>query len=81
MKLPRNVSGDKLAGLLAEYDYTVIRQTGSHIRLVSNFKGTKHTITIPKHSPLKIGTLGGIVKDIADYLEVEKSELISRLFG
>ncbi len=81
MKLPRDTSGDKLVRLLTKFGYRTLRQTGSHIRLISSFKGTEHPITIPRHKLLKIGTLNSILKDVAEYLEVDKSQLIDDLFG
>jgi hypothetical protein len=53
----------------------------SHIRLTSIFKGTEHHIAVPKHKPLKVGTLNSILTDIASYLEMEKQELLEKLFG
>ncbi len=80
MKLPRDVGGDELAALLGKYGYRVTRQTGSHIRLTSTFKGTEHHVTIPRHKPLKVGTLSSIFNDLALYLEMEKQKLIEDLF-
>ncbi len=80
MKLRRDVSGDELVRALAKYGYRTLRQTGSHVRLVSSFKGTIHPLTIPRHKSLKIGTLNGILKDVAAYLEIEKQQLIDKLF-
>ncbi len=81
MKLPRNLGGEDLAALLGRYDYQVTRQTGSHIRLTSTYKSTEHHLTIPKHKPLRVGTLNSIVNEVAGYLEVEKQNLIDSLFG
>ena len=81
MKLPRDISGNELVRLLAKFGYQTVRQTGSHIRLVSSFKGTQHPITIPRHKSLKIGTLNNILKDVATYLETDKDQLIEDLFG
>jgi len=80
VKVPRDVGGEELARLLKKYGYQISRQTGSHMRLTSNLKG-EHHITIPKHKPLKVGTLNGILSDIAKYLELDKQILISELFG
>ena len=33
MKLPRDLSGDYLAGKLSQFGYKQTRQTGSHLRL------------------------------------------------
>ena len=80
MKLPRDIGGEELAALLGKYGYRIVRQTGSHFRLTSNTKGTEHHITIPHHKPLRVGTLDGILNDVASYLEMEKQELIEKLF-
>ena len=80
MKLPRNIGGDQLCLLIEKFGYKIVRQSGSHIRLTSVFTGKEHHITIPKHSPLKTGTLGGILSDIASYLKMDKKELIKSIF-
>ena len=81
MKLPRDISGEELAGLLKRYGYQASRQTGSHIRLTSVIKGTEHHLTIPRYKPLKVGTLSGILSDIATYLEMDRKSLVVELFG
>lgn len=79
MKLPRDLGGEELCGLLGRFDYTIVRRTGSHIRLTSNTQGKEHHITIPRHTPLKTGTLNGILNDVASNLKISKSELADRL--
>lgn len=81
MKLPRDMGGEELATILGRYGYHIIRQTGSHLRLTSTYKGAEHRLTIPRHKSLKVGTLNGIVNEIADYLEIAKQTLIDNLFG
>jgi hypothetical protein len=80
MKLPRDVGGGELAALLGRYDYKITRQTGSHMRLTSTFKGFEHHITIPEHKPLGVGVLDHIVNELAAYLEIEHQKLIQALF-
>jgi len=80
MRLPRDVGGEELAGLLDRYGYSLTRQTGSHLRLTSSLKGSEHHITIPRHRPLKVGTLSSILKDVATYVEMDKQQLIEELF-
>jgi predicted RNA binding protein YcfA (HicA-like mRNA interferase family) len=80
-KLPRDISGMELAGLLKKYGYRITRQTGSHIRLVSKHAKEEHNVTIPAHNPLKIGTLNNILKEVSDYIGITKEELIKNLFG
>ena len=81
MKLPRDVSGPQLAKLLRRHGYEITRQTGSHLRLTSNIKGTEHHITIPAHDSLKVGTLSAILADVAAYVEVDRAWLIEDLFS
>ena len=81
MKLPRDLGGEELATRLGKYGYQVVRQTGSHIRLTSTYKDTEHHLTIPRHKPLRVGTLNGIINEVAAYLEIEKQNLIDDLFG
>jgi predicted RNA binding protein YcfA (HicA-like mRNA interferase family) len=79
MKIPRDISGEELVNKLQKYGYQVTRKSGSHIRLTTNTRGIHH-ITIPDHASLRIGTLSSILSDIANHLEIEKSELIKKLF-
>jgi len=81
LKLPRDVSGDEIIQKLSRFNYVPTRQTGSHIRLTSFLKNKEHSVTIPRHSPLKVGTLNSILSEVSGYLEIEKSDLINKLFG
>jgi len=80
MKLPRDIGGEELAVLLGRYGYEITRQTGSHMRLTSTSKGFEHHITIPKHKPLRVGTLSSIMNEIAAYLEIDREQLLKELF-
>ena len=80
MKLPRNISGNDLIKYLKRYGYSVTRQSGSHIRLTTNKEG-EHHITVPNHTPLKIGTLSAIIADIAAHLKIPKEQVLVELFG
>jgi predicted RNA binding protein YcfA (HicA-like mRNA interferase family) len=75
------LGGNDLVKLLHPYGYEVVCQTGSHIRLVSHARGSEHHITIPAHANLRIGTLNGILMDVAAYLQMSRSELQKALFG
>jgi len=79
MKLPRDISGEELAKLLEKYGYRVTRQTGSHMRLSTTLQGGHH-LTIPAHKHLKVGTLSGILSDVATHLKMDKSNLTESLF-
>ena len=79
MKLPRDLDGERLAKLLRKFGYEITRQTGSHMRLTTHLNG-EHNITLPKHRPLKLGTLNSILKDVAEHLGISKKELMEELF-
>ena len=80
MKLPRDLAGVELAKALGKIGYRISRQTGSHIRLTTE-QPSQHHITIPAHDPLKLGTLAAILADVAMHLEIDRDELLRRLFG
>ena len=80
MKLPRDIGGRDLADLLSKYGYKIDRQTGSHLRLRSAAGDGVHSLTIPDHKPLKVGTLSAMLLDVAQNLGMDKQELIRQLF-
>lgn len=80
MRLPRDVSGGELAKALKKLGYQITRQTGGHLRLTTNEHG-QHHVTIPNHDPIKVGTLSGILGDVAGHFEITRVEVIQRLFG
>ena len=61
-----------------KFEYEVFRQAGSHIRL-TNLKNGVHHLTIPNHSPLRIGTLASILDDVAAHHQIGRDELLLRL--
>jgi len=80
VKLPRDLSGAELVRALQKVGYRVTRQTGSHMRLTTSYGG-EHHVTIPAHSTLRVGTLAGILSDVAAHLGLSRDELARRLFG
>lgn len=82
MRLPRQISGAELADALriGQFGYQITRQTGSHMRLTSLVNG-EHHVTIPKHNPLRVGTMTAILTDVAEHHSVSREELVKRLFG
>lgn len=81
MRLPRDLSGTRLAALLRRYGYEQTRQAGSHMRLTSSARGYEHHVTIPNHDALRIGTLSGILDDVAAYLGETRDDVAEALFG
>ncbi|HLM58071.1 MAG TPA: type II toxin-antitoxin system HicA family toxin [Pyrinomonadaceae bacterium] len=78
MKLPRDLSGSDLAKALKELGYQVTRQSGSHLRLTTTEEG-EHHITIPRHDPLRVGTLAAVLDDVAAHFGISREELLGRL--
>ena len=78
MKLPRGVSADRLIRVLVRLGYKMIRQKGSHVRL--RHEGPPaHSITIPRHDPLKTGTLHGILSEVAHMRSIAIESLVELL--
>lgn len=79
MRLPRDVSGHELAQVLRVLGYTVTRQTGSHLRVTTHEQG-EHHLTIPQHTPLRVGTLSAILADVAAHFRLSRDQLLKTLF-
>lgn len=86
MRVPRDLSGQELLKLPhrrsdgKHFGYEKTRQVGSHIRATTQQNG-EHHISIPNHNPIKLGTLSGIIGDVANHSQISKDEVLSLLFG
>ena len=78
MKIPRDISAAQLVKALRGLEYVITRQTGSHIRLTTMQHGEHHE-TIPNRNPIKIGTLNGILKSIAEHHKISIEQLLGHL--
>ena len=78
MKLPRDVSGDDLAKALQAIGYRATRQAGSHMRLTT-IQGGEHHVTVPRHRPLRVGTLATILDKVAAHFGVSRDEILKRI--
>lgn len=78
MKLPRDISGAELAKSLNKLGYQVTRQTGSHLRLTTTKEG-EHHVTVPRHDPLRVGTLAGILDEVATHFDMSREELVTKI--
>jgi predicted RNA binding protein YcfA (HicA-like mRNA interferase family) len=78
LKLPRGVSADRLIRALERLGYTVIRQKGSHVRLFHEEAPT-HSISVPLHDPLKIGTFHGILVEVAQAQSISMQDILDLL--
>lgn len=79
MKLPRDMDAPELTKALQRIGYRVVRQSGSHIRLLTD-QPHPHALTIPNHSPLKLGALAAILSDVADHRGLTRDALLQSLF-
>jgi len=79
LRLPRDVSGDDLASALGDLGYLVTRQTGSHLRLTTLERG-EHHVTVPRHASLRVGTVAGVLGDVAQHFSLTREALVERLF-
>jgi predicted RNA binding protein YcfA (HicA-like mRNA interferase family) len=78
VKTPRDISGAELAKALRKLGYAVTRQTGSHLRITTQQGGEHHEV-IPNHSPITIGTLKSILRNVAAHHHMGVPELLARL--
>ena len=82
MKLPRDLPGNEVARLLTRhYGYRVTRTKGSHMTVTLTIEGNRHSVTVPKHRDVRVGTLDGIIADVAEFLGLSKHEVRETLFG
>jgi predicted RNA binding protein YcfA (HicA-like mRNA interferase family) len=78
VRIPRDVSGAELAQALRSLGYQVTRQTGSHLR-ITTVQGGEHHEVIPNHSPIKIGTLRSILRNVAAHHRLTVARLLELL--
>ena len=78
MKLPRDVSAERLLKALKPLGYEVTRQKGSHMRITTQMHGEHHEV-VPAHDPLKTGTLRGVLRSVALHHKMKVDELIGML--
>ena len=76
-RLPRDCSGKRIVRLLEKNGYTVVRQRGSHVRLYSDQHD--HSITIPDHEAIRVGTLNNIINDVAMATGIPNTTLLEEL--
>ena len=82
MRLPRDLSGRDLAKRLErQYGYRVTRTKGSHMTLTRTTDTDRHSVTVPVHRELRLGTLDAIMADVAGNLGIPKSTVREQLFG
>jgi len=79
MKLPRDLKGhDLVAALCSRWGYTKVNQVGSHIILQTQ-EPTSHRVAVPAHKRVRIGTLNGILRDVANHKGVDRQAILDTL--
>jgi len=73
------VSRDRVISALKKFNYQVISQKGSHVKLTLILKDRKHSIVIPRHRELDRGTLMSIIKKVSEF--IDKEEFIKEIKG
>jgi predicted RNA binding protein YcfA (HicA-like mRNA interferase family) len=79
MKTPRNISGLELIKALNTLGYSKTVQKGSHIKITTEKNG-QHHLSIPNHTPIKIGIFKAIIKQVATHFEKDVDEIMKLLF-
>ncbi len=51
------------------------------MRLASTLRGGEHRVTVPRYRQLEVGTLSGIISDVASYVGLTSNEVRWALFG
>jgi hypothetical protein len=79
MKIPRNLKGEYLAEILCrKWNYQIVHQQGSHIILET--ESPRHQrISIPNHSPLRVGTLNSILRSVSSPKGITKQDILNQL--
>lgn len=75
--MKRSISGKEVIKVLIKhFDFEVISQKGSHIKLSRNENGHKITTVVPNHKELAYGTLRGVLRlakiEEKDFWEVKE---------
>ena len=79
MKTPCDITGAELSKALRKFGYEFGRQVGSHIMLETQLEG-QHLVVVPNHNSIKVGTLNGIINDVAEHFQLSKDLVCTILF-
>ncbi|MBM5812274.1 MAG: type II toxin-antitoxin system HicA family toxin [Gammaproteobacteria bacterium] len=79
MKLPRDLSGRHLVqALCRDWRYRLVHQVGSHI-VIETDTPQHQRLSVPDHHPLRLGTLGAILRAVAAHKNVRREEILASL--
>jgi len=81
MKLPRDLSGEEVVKLLnRHFGYQLRRSRGSHMTVTLAKRTSEHSLTVPRHRNVRVGTLAQIVSDVAAFVSLPEEEVRRQLF-
>ena len=79
MKVPRDLSGAELVKALSRnWGYRQVNQEGSHVILETDAPGHQR-ISVPNHNPIRVGTLNGIIRVVANHKQVDRNTILESL--
>ena len=79
MKIPRDLSGRELIkALCRSWSYKQVHQVGSHVILETE-DPSHHRLAIPDHHSLRVGTLNGILRDVAKHKKITREDILNTL--
>ena len=73
------LSGEDVIKILESFNFVVIAQKGSHVKLRRKVNKNNQTLTIPNHKELDRGTLRAIFNQASKY--ISGSELTSYFYN
>ncbi len=79
MKLPRDPHGEDRTTPLSRLGHRVVRRTGSPLRPTWNRGGREHPLSLPRHHPLGLGTLAGVLREMAEAQGLTREGLLKLL--
>lgn len=69
----KNLNGEELIAIFAQFNFKIVSQSGSHVKLRRVLpNSTRQTLTIPNHGELDKGTLKAIYRQALQYIPEEK---------
>lgn len=79
MKIPRDLNGrDLIKTLCRNWGYRIVHQVGSHVILETDAP-SHHRLAVPDHRVLRVGTLNGILRAVAEHKKVTREDILNTL--
>lgn len=73
------LSGDDVIKILESFNFVVVAQKGSHVKLRRTIDQISQTLTIPNHEELDKGTLRAIFNQASKY--ISEAELMPHFYS